>query len=329
MPAFGSRAGREEAAVYMPAIVGDTWLNTQPLAPEQMRDRVVLVDFWTYSCVNCLRTLPHLRSWWDKYSELAFLLIGVHAPEFEFEKEVDNVAVACRQYGVTWPVVLDNRYLNWHNFANRYWPAKYLADPGGRIIYRHFGEGAYVETERRIQELLLKLSPGRPLPPLDRPLEKERCVRATPETYCGYVRGRIANPGGYVRNVESAYARPASLEPDALALSGKFIAEPQYVEAAEPGAGLLLDFSATEVNLVMRAAAGDATAEVRLNGEVPPADYLGSDVDPAGRLSVREPRMYNLLRADRVLAGVLSVAAVNGRPRAYAFTFSGCLEPVL
>ncbi len=312
----------------MPAVVGETWLNSDVLAPEDFEDKVVLVDFWTYTCVNCLRTLPHLRSWWDKYREHDFLLVGIHAPEFEFEKEPQNVARACRELGVTWPVVLDNRFVNWHNFANRFWPAKYLSDTSGRIVYQHFGEGAYLETESRIQKMLLKISREPALPPLDHEPERVRCVRATPETYCGYVRGRITNGGGYVRGVRSTYERPRAMKPDTLALSGRFLAEPQYVESAEAGASLLLDFKGTEVNLVMRSASGASTVEVQLAGK-PPGDARGADVEPTGMLTVREPRMYNLLKADRALAGLLSVTSIEGSFQAYAFTFSGCLERAL
>ena len=128
------------------------WLNSSPLKLSKLKGKVVLVDFWTYSCINCQRTLPYLKTWWQKYQDKGLVIIGVHTPEFEFEKELKNVKEALKKYDVTWPVVLDNDYLIWNSFANHYWPAKYLIDHQGKIIYTHFGEGNYQETELEIQK---------------------------------------------------------------------------------------------------------------------------------------------------------------------------------
>ena len=138
----------------LPAVIGDMWFNARPLAGEDLAGKVVLIEFWTYSCVNCQRTLPHVREWWKKYKDESFLIIGVHTPEFEFEKNPANVEAAIKDLGVEWPVVLDNDFTNWNNFANRYWPTLYLADGAGRIVYSHIGEGAYDMTEAEIGKLL-------------------------------------------------------------------------------------------------------------------------------------------------------------------------------
>ncbi len=313
------------APVQMPAIVGDTWLNSDPLSPSDLAGKVVLADFWTYSCVNCLRTMPFLRRWWEKYQGRDFLMIGIHAPEFAFEKAPDNVQRAVDELGVGWPVVLDNRFENWHNFTNSYWPAKYLADTGGRIVYEHFGEGEYQQTESQIQDLLSRVG-DEPLPPLDPEPVPRMCVHPTPETYCGYGRGRLENSGGHLRNREAPYEAPREMRTDSIALSGEFTAQREYVEAAEGGAALLLSFRGTEVNLVMEAGGDRAEALLGFEGSPPRTEISGSDVDEQSLVTVEEPRMYNLLKADRPLEGRLSVTSVTGSFRAYAFTFSGCLD---
>lgn len=132
-----------------PEIVGDVWLGSKPFTKEDLKGKLVLVDFWTYSCVNCLRTIPYLKMWRDEYKDKGFLIIGIHTPEFDFEKNPKNVEKAIKDLGVGWPVVMDNEYINWNNFANHYWPAKYLVDKTGKIVYTHFGEGAYGETEQK------------------------------------------------------------------------------------------------------------------------------------------------------------------------------------
>jgi thiol-disulfide isomerase/thioredoxin len=312
-------------AVSMPRIVGNTWLNSRPLSQEDLVGKIVLADFWTYSCINCLRTLPHLRDWWSRYRDKEFVMIGIHAPEFEFEKDPVNVGRAIEELGVDWPVVLDNDYVNWHNFANHHWPAKYMSDREGRIVYEHFGEGAYDKTERKIQELLSENHAIGLLPDI-KPYSSPDCFRATPETYCGYTRGILTNPGGYVYEREADYDPPRNIREDSIALDGRFLARREYIESAEPGATLLLSFKATEVNLVLRAMDGGASARVLLDGQVPDKSMLGSDVSPDAEVDISEPRMYNMLKADHPVDGVLAFQALDGAYQAYAFTFSGCLE---
>ena len=186
--------------VKAPQINGENWLNGEK--PE-MDDQVILVDFWTYSCVNCIRTLPYLQKWHEKYKDKGLIIVGVHTPEFEFEKDEQNVARALKDLGVDWPVVMDNYLEIWRSFANKYWPAKYLINRKGKIVYQHFGEGKYEETEKAIQKLLF--NKGDELPELTTEIASAACFRPTPETYLGYARGHIVNIGGYYFDVVENY----------------------------------------------------------------------------------------------------------------------------
>ncbi len=306
--------------VRIPKIVGDIWFNlplgrrAPGLQPEDFEGKVILADFWTYSCVNCQRTLPYLRSWWKKYKDENFLIIGIHTPEFEFEKDSKNIEEAIKDLGVTWPVVADNDYVNWNNFANHYWPAKYLADKNGNIVYSHFGEGNYEETEKEIQKLL-----GMKEDVLTEESAKEHshgkvCFLPTPELYCGYDRGFLSNEGiGYYDNEIYDYAAPPKIKEDGIALSGKFLARKEYAESQEAGAEVLLNFRATEVNLVLESPNGKSEVEIYLDNK------------KIKELSIEKSTLFNLLKSNDLTEGILSVRAKKGNFRAYAFTFSGCL----
>ena len=294
-------------------------MNSQPLLEEDLKDKVVLIDFWTYSCVNCKRTIPYLKEWWRKYKEKNFMMIGIHTPEFEFEKELNNVEHACRDLGVTWPVVLDNDRVNWNNFANRYWPAKYIADKDGKIVYEHFGEGGYEKTENIIRKLI-----GEEME--DVSVEEHGhgnvCFSPTPELYCGYNRGFLSNKEGYDRDKQFDYKKPAMNE-DSIGLAGKFTAKAEYVESADSSSELLLRFRATEVNLVLHPVDDIAEIEIFLDNDKLPKEYWGEDVDE-NNVAILKPTMYNLVRTSGLLEGILSIKPVKGNFRAYAFTFSGC-----
>ncbi len=254
------------------------------------------------------------------------MIVGIHSPEFDFEKNSYNVGKAAEELGVAWPVVLDNDYKNWNNFANHYWPAKYLSDQNGNIVYEHFGEGAYEHTEQVIQDLLK--NKGEVMMP---ELESEHqhgkvCFRPTPEIYCGFQRGYLDNSGGYRYFEEYNYKAPEKLKTDSIALSGKFSVQEEYVESAEKGARLLLNFRATEVNLVMSLVGlgeKSAAVEIFLNGFPLRREIFGKDVKN-NEISVVEPTMYNLIKSHEPVGGTLSIAAKHGNFRAYAFTFSGC-----
>ena len=329
----------------LPEIVGETWFNlpahsesedssesktgrqgSKALTKEDLQNKVVLVDFWTYSCVNCVRTIPYLRNWWAKYKDKDLLIIGIHTPEFEFEKDPKNVEKALKELGVSWSVVMDNDYANWNNFANHYWPAKYMANKAGNIVYEHFGEGGYLDTEKKIQELLGKSDQEQmPKVETDEHHHGAVCFIPTPETYCGYLRGVIENLGGYYKDSVFDYQKPEQLPDNSIALSGKFLAKSEYVESRDPDARLYLHFKATEVNLVASPVEPQATVEITLDGKPLADDIKGHDINN-NKVIIRESKMYNLLKTKDFLAGIIGIKSVAGNFRAYAFTFSGCVD---
>ena len=299
--------------IKLPDMSDHIWFNSAPLRSEDLKGKVVLYDFWTYSCVNCQRTFPYLRKWWDKYKDKGLILIGIHTPEFEFEKNPKNVEAALKEFNITWPVVLDNNYFLWDNFANRFWPAKYLVDKEGDLVYTHFGEGNYAETEKAIQALLKDVSfptiVG--LPRIEpEPKTTAVCIPFTPETYCGYSRGRISNPGGYYQDRINDYVSLEVIAQDTIALQGKFLATREYVQSEEEGATLYLNFRATEVNLVMKPANDRATIEIMLNGK------------RLKELTIESATMYNLIKSKTPLSGILSIKAVASKFQAYVFYLS-------
>lgn len=309
--------------IHAPKIEGEKWFNEKYLR-KRSNSPVVLVDFWTYTCVNCIRTIPYLRGWWHKYKDENFLIIGVHTPEFEFEKKYDNVKKAIKEYEIEWPVVLDNDYSIWNSYANRYWPAKYLIDQKGYIVYTHFGEGDYEETERYIQKLLFEKEANNQIPSITKEIPQNVCVRPTPELYCGFGRGRLANKKGFYHK-NNNFIAPEFLPDDSIALDGKFEVFYEYVEAKEKGSKLLLNFTATEVNLVMGVAKGKSTVEVTLDNHPLSSVITGKDVDNKSTVTIKEYRMYNLIKSDKPLSGVLNLTEQGGNFQAYAFTFSGCV----
>ncbi len=308
-----------------PVIISNHWFNSKPLTKRDLGGKIVLVDFWTYTCVNCLRTIPYLKEWWRKYAGKNFIQIGVHTPEFHFEKDVQKVEAAIKGLGIEWPIALDNDYVNWNNYANRYWPAKYLVNQDGQIVYYHFGEGNYEETESFIQDLILEKNVDVKLPGLTGEKVQNVCVRATPETYCGYNRGEIANESGYVHDSVYDYRLPDFWFEDRVALDGLFIARTEYVETRETGATIVLDFQATDVNLVLEPVGSSSRVKIMFDEEDLGYDIRGEDVNDESILTIKSARMYNLIKQSRVLHGSLRIEAVDGFFRAYAFTFSSCL----
>ena len=234
-------------------------------------------------------------------------------------------------------MVLDNDHANWDAFANRYWPAKYLVDRKGEIVYSHFGEGAYAETEREIQKALSKGRADGALPEIapEEHAHGSVCFVPTAETYCGYERGHLANEELYQENLEAEYHWDGELPDDAIALDGRFFVAAEYVESRLPrqsaggeGASLLLRFRATEVNLVMRPAGDEeARVSITLNDETPDPAVRGRDVDDNGDVVIRESNLYNLLKSESLIEGTLRIQAKEENFQAYAFTFSGCEEP--
>lgn len=315
----------------LPQIEGRVWIGTHAVNLDELKDKVVLIDFWTYSCVNCARTLPYLREWYGKYKDHGLVIIGIHTPEFEFEKDPKNVEHFMQEHAIMWPVLLDNEHLNWDNFSNQYWPTKYLADSKGHIVYTHSGEGAYKETEQKIRELL----------GIKNPEEREEweehddhkhgnvCGIATAETYCGYLRGFIGNQLGYAEDTEEAYTHiNANTEEGKLRLHGPFLATSEYLESRSHDASITLACRGTEINLVMSHSGKEAIVQILWNREVMSNEVRGKDVEKDGSLIVNRSGMFNLLRAEREMVGTIEVKASHGNFRAYAFTFSGCTDNI-
>jgi cytochrome c biogenesis protein CcdA/thiol-disulfide isomerase/thioredoxin len=291
-------------AVRAPEVRGIVqWINSGPLTIRRLRGRVVLIDFWTYSCVNCLRTLPHLKAWDRAYRDDGLTIIGVHAPEFAFERVSGNVRAAVRKLGIRYPVALDNDFATWRAYANEYWPAKYLIDRSGHVRYYHFGEGQYEETEQLIRHFLgAKVSGGAG----DIDDRTPTAPTTTPESYLGFERLARFASGQIVPDVETAYRfPPGPLRRDELAYAGRLRVERERIVTGA-GARLRLRFLAREVNLVL---GGRGRVEVFLDGARTKA------IDVKG-----EPRLYRLLELPRFVEGLLELRFEPGLA-AYAFTF--------
>jgi cytochrome c biogenesis protein CcdA/thiol-disulfide isomerase/thioredoxin len=295
--------------------MGGSWVNSPPLTPADLEGKVVLIDFWTYSCINCIRTFPNLKTWDEHYRDKGLVIIGVHSPEFAFEQDLGNLQRAVADYGLRYPVVQDNDFKIWNSFHNHYWPAHYIFDRMGVLKYQHFGEGEYEKTEGVIQ-LLLGLDKNTPIvgqdqppPPLAHPL--------TAETYLGYQRAqRFAGSEVPVRDKALTYSLPNTLLSGEWALSGVWVQEAQNVRAQGPGA-LELSFYAGHVYVVLGPVPGTLppTLTVMVNGR--PTDT--SDVHN-GKLKLGEYRLYELLSGDVPLEGTIRIKT-DGPVRAYAFTF--------
>ncbi|MHB1417821.1 MAG: thioredoxin family protein [Chloroflexota bacterium] len=316
---------------------GGPWLNSDPLALRDLRGRVVLVDFWTYTCLNCLHTLPYVKAWQAIYAPFGLVVIGVHTPEFDFEREASNVATAVRREGVRYPVVLDNERRIWRAFTNRYWPTRYLIDGKGVIRHHYVGEGGYRQTETALQELLREVTPGLTLPPLAPagPDEEQGgfCLPATPEVYCGYYRGLLANPEGYVRDRSHAYQAPAVAEEGLPSLQGTWTATAEYLRyggSAPDGEGYLaLRYRGLEANLVACPREGATSRiDVRRDGRPLGREVAGRDVayDEAGRtyVEITSARLYNLVREDHGAPHLLELGPRGEGVELYSLTFGAC-----
>lgn len=318
--------------------IGRRWINSAPVTIGELRGRVVLIDFWDYTCVNCLRTLPYLIEWDRRYRGAGLTVIGVHAPEFHFARGLNNVEQAVRSLGVKYPVVLDNEYQIWQAYSNRCWPAKYLIDGSGFVRYCHFGEGGYHETEEAIHRLIQEIEPGLSLPPPMEPLRATdkpgaQCAPVTPELYLGFKRGRIGNESGYSPNEVHDYHAGQNRAADLAWLDGPWYASDESIEAC-PLDGrpsrLLLGFRGAEVNLVMSPPeSGAAVASVKLDGKTLSAADSGDDVRLDGGKSdvvVSEPRMYRLVKGSTAAPRLIEITTFSPGLAAYAFTFVSCVE---
>ncbi|MBI2102630.1 thioredoxin family protein [Candidatus Woesearchaeota archaeon] len=300
-PAF--KDGKYPLAPELTGIVG--YINTNnSLKIADLRGKVVLVDFWTYSCINCIRTLPYLISWYEKYHDNGLVIIGVHTPEFEFEKERDNVVSATKRYNITYPVVQDNNYGTWNAFKNRYWPRKYLIDKEGYIRFDHIGEGRYEETEKQIQELLGEMNVD-VADTILTPEKIEEKMALTAETYTGYElmfpRGQNSgNDEGVRADRTFQYVLPKSLPEDTFTLEGLWSSGKEQL-ASKGESSLYFNYLAKSINVVAAKEELSVTVEILLDGKSLNKENAGSDitfVDGRSFLIVTEPRLYNLVEGE-------------------------------
>jgi len=284
------------------------WLNSDPLTAEELHGRVVLVDFWTYSCINWLRTLPYVRAWHERYRDRGLVVVGVHAPEFGFEHDLDNVRRAVGELDVPYPVVIDNDFSIWRSFDNHYWPAVYLVDGDGRVGFRHFGEEAYEETERAIQEQLGVDEAIRDVDAGGLAEAADWDTLGSPETYVGYGRG------------ERRSDRAEGLALNQWALTGEWSVGDEDATLEAPGGSIAYRFQARDVNLVLGPTGSPVRFTVRLDGQ-PPAEDHGIDTDPSGEGTLDEPRMYQLIRQRGGAERTFEITFHDPGAHAYVFTF--------
>jgi thiol-disulfide isomerase/thioredoxin len=317
----------------MPSLAGATgWLNSPPLTAADLRSRVVLVDFWTYTCINWLRTLPYLRAWADKYQAQGLVVIGVHTPEFDVEHDLDNLGRAVKELRVEFPVAVDNHYAIWSAFDNHYWPALYFVDAEGRIRHHQFGEGGYQESEMILQQLLTEAGTGSgglgqelvSVDPTGVEAAADWASLRSPETYLGYQRtDNFASHNGAVLGTRHLYEAPARLRLNHWALAGNWTVQRGAVALNQAGGRIVYRFQARDLHLVM-APAGRGTPvrfQVRLDGE-PPGAAHGVDVDEQGNGTLTQPRLYQLLRQPGpVRERTFEITFLDPGVHAYAFTF--------
>ncbi|KKR80492.1 MAG: cytochrome C biogenesis protein [Candidatus Daviesbacteria bacterium GW2011_GWA1_41_61] len=315
---------------------GLLWFNSPPLTLEklQKQGQVVLIDFWTYSCINCQRTLPYLKEWWQKYQDKGFVLIGVHAPEFEFEKDPHNIAQALEKYGVIWPVVLDKNYQIWNLYDNHYWPSEYLINPQGIIIYAHVGEGNYQQTELKIQEALSLEEAGIPL--IGEVSTEVFQMGQTPELYCGYLKGALGNMEAYQKDKNHHYKTKTpeeNLEPDLIYLEGVWKAKAEYLEHPRKTEKLedtiILPYKAKKVYLVMESTSDKSIKvyvtldAVSLTDESAGSDIKLEEEGPYAKsfIDVSFSTLYNLVNTATFGDHILRISTKEPGLRAFAFTF--------
>jgi thiol-disulfide isomerase/thioredoxin len=314
----------------MPSLAGATgWLNSKPLNAADLRGHVVLVDFWTYSCINCLRTIPYINAWNAQYKDAGLIIIGVHTPEFAFEKDPDNVRKAIRELSIAYPVALDDNYKVWEAFNNNYWPADYLIDTDGNVRHHEFGEGGYDETERSIQALLkerngtvsfnglVSVSGSGAEAPSAGHIK-------SPETYVGYDRAdNVASPGGLRQDMTFVYSVPSQLKLNQWGLAGKWTDHSEVANLDAPRGRIVFRFHARDLHLVLGSSPDGKPIRFRvtIDGHAPGADH-GTDTDEQGNGRIMEHRLYQLVRQKGNVADhTFAIEFLDSGAQAFAFTF--------
>jgi thiol-disulfide isomerase/thioredoxin len=314
-----------------PSLGGATgWLNSPPLTPEGLRGKVVLVQVWTYTCINWLRTLPYVRGWAEKYKDQGLVVIGVHSPEFGFEHNIDNVRRAAKDMTVDYPIALDNDFALWRAFNNQYWPALYFVDAKGHIRHHHFGEGDYDRSEQVIQQLLAEAG-GRDIGHQLVSVDARGTEAAadwgnlkSPETYVGYERTEnLASPGGALADQRHVYAAPTRLRLNQWALSGDWTIGKQATVLHMANGRIMCRFHARDLHLVMGPAARGTPVRFRvlIDGQ-PPGAAHGIDVDDQGYGTVTEQRLYQLIRQPKPIADrQFEIEFLDPGVETFVFTF--------
>lgn len=328
-PTITPQSGAMQQEGDMPSLAGATrWLNSPPLNTEMLRGKVVLVDFWTYSCINCLRTLPYLKAWNEKYRDQGLVIIGVHAPEFAFEKDAHNVAQAVGELGLTYPVAIDNQYAIWNAFKNKYWPAHYLIDAKGVMREHHFGEDAYAETEQMIQTLLKEAHQGQLAIKDD--LVQVSGAGATaaaanapcsPETYLGYARSENrASPEELAKDKAAHYSTPRTLKVDQWALGGNWLISTESATLQNRGGAISYRFRGRDLHLVM-GSNKPIRFRVTLDNAAPGQNH-GADTDEEGYGMLQDQRLYQLIRQNgQIEERTFRIEFPDAGAEAFAFTF--------
>jgi thiol-disulfide isomerase/thioredoxin len=324
-----------------PSIVGSSplyglsgatgWINSTPLTAKQLKGKVVLVDFWTYSCINCLRALPYMRAWADKYKDSGLVVIGVHTPEFDFEKESPNVQKAVQKFGITYPIALDSNRAIWDAFHNEYWPAHYFIDAKGKVRFEHFGEGNYDQSEKWIQQLLQERAAGKPMPAEAVSVQGQGIEAApdmsqvkSPETYIGYARAEhFASPGGIKHDAEKAYTVPTQLKLNEWGFDGTWVDHEQIAVLKSATGMIVFGFHARDLHLVLGPTADGKPVrfKVTIDGQAP-GDNHGVDTDAQGNGVVTDHRLYQLVRQNgSVGSHLFAIEFEDPGVQAFSFTF--------
>ncbi len=308
------------------------WLNSPPLTAEGLRGKVVLVDFWTYSCINCLRSLPYVKAWAEKYRDQGLVVIGVHAPEFAFERDIDNVRKAAKDLGVTYPIAIDNNYAIWRAFRNNYWPAHYFIDAQGHVRFHHFGEGEYDKSEAVIRQLLAEAGHGDigKVAMSDADVTQGVAMAAdgnairSPETYVGYARAEnFASPGGAKENAVKDYSAPSQPTLNQWGLAGNWKVGEEHATLANPGGRIVYRFHARDLHLVLGPGSDSKPVRFRvtIDGQAPGAAH-GTDVAADGTGTVNAQRLYQLVRQNADIRDrTFAIEFLDPGVQAYAFTF--------
>jgi len=315
----------------LPGLSGATgWINSAPLTAQELKGKVVLIDFWDYSCINCLRSMPYLRAWAARYKDSGLVVIGVHTPEFDIEKLAPNVQKAVNKFGITYPVAIDSNQAIWKAFHNEYWPAHYFIDAKGKVRFEHFGEGNYDQSERWIQKLLQEQA-GKPMPAGAVNVGAQGVEAASdtndvqsPETYIGYARAEhFASRGGIKPDVEKTYSAPAKPWLNEWGLDGKWVDHKQIAVLISAGGKIVYRFHARDLHLVL-GPTGDGKPvrfRVTVDGQAP-GDNHGVDTDAQGNGVVTDHRLYQLVRQKGTVADhVFAIEFEDPGVQAFSFTF--------